>query len=128
MAELVAAKAAKTAILDEAPKVISQVISAVNAIRSAAWAREELPLELADIESIALLIEKKIAVAGLPTTPEGQEALSRLDSALQSTYSDLEDLRKELPASPSGLSSAPPQQGERGQGFEHSVETAAVVC
>lgn len=118
MVELAAAKAAKTAILDEAPKLISQVISAVNAIRGAAWAREDLPSELDEIENTASLIQKKIAVAGLPTTPAGQEALSRLQDALQSTYSDLDDLRMQLPASPSGPSSAPPQQGGRGhRGF-----------
>lgn len=83
-----AARTGKTVL--EVAKVILDII---NAVRNAAWSRDELQGDLDRIEDSIKLVQSMLHPHSLPSTPAGKEALKQLQKTLEGVAKELISLR-----------------------------------
>jgi hypothetical protein len=105
--KMIAAAAAATgkAVLD----IAKTILAAVNAVREAAWAKENLKDDLDRMKDRIELVQSRVRPHGLPSTSQGIKALEQLQQTLTAVSNELDAL--------SGISAASAVSTDEGRGM-----------
>lgn len=103
------------------------VISAVNAIRQAAWAQEAWADELERFADVLQVVKSKADSAGLPTTAQGQKAQETLATRLKDIQQKLQELQDHCSQAYMEQQKLVARSGERPHGLGLQAVTITLV-